>query len=215
MWDSRRKVGVLSGFGSARFADQKDAGGRGARGAMPFLAMDLLQPKDEDECQVLRLYRHDAESFAWCLFYLCFTIIEENGKNYSKDPNPLGSWLTGRQDCHLARRVIWGMRDLSEYSDPSLAFPNTKDLVCHLDGYWDDLNTWKMFDRYRQLRKEWGMKTDPISDPLPYEELDEESVFMKLVEIHRVVLDSNEALGGVRERFTWMCREYQEVDWTN
>ena len=88
MWDDRREVGVLNGFGFARLGDEEETGGMNSRGARPFVALELSRPKGKHE-KTPRLYRHDAESFAWSLFYLCGGRQGEDGQIYPtvrKDP---------------------------------------------------------------------------------------------------------------------------------
>ena len=93
MWDDRRQVGVLSGFGFARLGNEEDTDGRRSRGAGAFLALDLMRMLRRGDKETPHLYRHGAESFAWSLIYLCFTTVKDNiGENSTKSPNP---WKVG------------------------------------------------------------------------------------------------------------------------
>ena len=93
MWDDVRKVGVLSDFDLAKFEDQTGASGRDNTGTLPFMVLDLVSEKGF-RGEIVRRYRHEAESFAWCLICLCLaTAKSENGKNYTLKPHPLREWF--------------------------------------------------------------------------------------------------------------------------
>ena len=85
MWDDRQKVDVLSDFDFPKFADQVDIGGESIMRTFPFLVLDLLSEKGlrgEIPC----LYRHDAESFAWVLIYLCFAMVQGEWQGHKSPP---------------------------------------------------------------------------------------------------------------------------------
>ena len=102
MWDDRRKVGILNDFDLAKLADQAGATGQDNTGTLPFMALDLLSEKGL-RGEIPRRYRHEAESFAWCLICLCLTMVEgADGKNYTRDPHLLLRWFQD-WDTVLAR----------------------------------------------------------------------------------------------------------------
>ena len=208
MWDDRRKVGVLNGLGYATFGDREDAGGRNDPKTMPFLALDLLE--EGMSRKIPRLYRHHAESFGWCLFYLCFTTVKDkDGQNCTKNPNPLQRWFTTSDDCWTAKTyLLIRRRDFPDYIDPRMAYPNTEDLTRRLAAFWN---------RVRQTQKEptgYGVKVIPSDESPPYEEPDDERFFTQVVAAHEDALGS-ETLREVCEDFAGMRLSYQKVDWSN
>ena len=103
MWNNRQKVGALSDFDFAKFADQVDIGGESIMGTFPFLVLDLLSEKGL-RGEIPRLYRHDAESFAWVLIYLCFAMVQnEDGGNHTKDSNLLRDWFHDPESTRAAK----------------------------------------------------------------------------------------------------------------
>ena len=70
MYDPVTRRGILNDFDLARLQRQDGKpSGKDNTGTMPFMALDLLNP-EAFQGMVPRLYRHDAESFAWCLVYI-------------------------------------------------------------------------------------------------------------------------------------------------
>jgi Fungal protein kinase len=62
--------GVLNDFDLAHVRGMTRPSGTERTGTMPFMALDLLT-KDAWAGKVERLYRHDCESFAWVLLWIC------------------------------------------------------------------------------------------------------------------------------------------------
>jgi len=144
IWDGRRKVDVLNNFDLARFADPAGAGRQDGMGRLPFMALDLMS-EDGLLGELPRRYRHEAESFAWCLIYLCLSMVEDtDGKIYTRDPHPLSMWFRGWETSYNAKFALqW-----REHDNPGvpLVHPNTKPLAQALHSYW--------MDRYR--KQLWG-----------------------------------------------------------
>jgi len=69
LWDSKTKMVKLNDFDLARLRNNNVILGHTRTGTMPFMAFDLLCPEGLEGC-IPRLYRHDAESFLWVLFWV-------------------------------------------------------------------------------------------------------------------------------------------------
>jgi Fungal protein kinase len=63
-------AGVLNDFDLAHVRGMPRPSGMERTGTMPFMALDLLT-EDGWAGKVERLYRHDCESFAWVLLWIC------------------------------------------------------------------------------------------------------------------------------------------------
>ena len=75
-------------------------------GILPFLPMDLLSEKVL-EGMVRRLYRHDAESFAWCLIYICICVGKDsNGRIGTLTPHPLSDWSATLDSCFFSKHML-------------------------------------------------------------------------------------------------------------
>jgi Fungal protein kinase len=81
--------GILNDYDLAHLNGRPRPSGTERTGTMPFMALDLLT----DEAwkgMITRLYRHDCESFAWVLLWICCRY--DGGKEI---PNPpLGEFIT-------------------------------------------------------------------------------------------------------------------------
>lgn len=100
MWDAERKVGALNDFDLTKLADQEGASGEDNTGTLPFMALDLLS-EEGLRGDILRLYRHEAESFAWSLIRFCLSAVEnEKGENCTRVPHPLQGWFEGWTASH-------------------------------------------------------------------------------------------------------------------
>ena len=75
--------GILNDFDLAHLRGRPRPSGTERTGTMPFMALDLLT-KDAWDGKVKRLYRHDCESFAWVLLWICCRY--ENGKEIHNPP---------------------------------------------------------------------------------------------------------------------------------
>src|SRR5277367_4773944 len=63
-------TGVLNDFDLAHVRGNDRPSGTEQTGTMPFMALDLLT-EGARAGKVERLYRHDCESFAWVLLWIC------------------------------------------------------------------------------------------------------------------------------------------------
>jgi len=214
-WDDRRKTGVLNDFDLARFADQAGASGQDGMGTLPFMALDLLSK--EGICgKIPRRYRHEAESFAWCLIYLCLSMAEDtDGKIYTRDPHPLPelfrSWKTSR-DFKFA--LFW-----CEYDNPDvpLVHPNTEPLARALHEYWSDRYTKqlrggrmvRMSEGSSRFRQTTGLETPLLIKTPPYKEPEDEYQFRELV-----ATQARELPSATKEVVLGMVRAYLNLDWS-
>jgi len=106
MCDPKTKRGVLNDLDLAREGGpNKKPSAKDNTGTMPFLALDLLD-KAAFNGQVQRRYRHDAESFAWCLIYICVCNMGEGPKRgiCTVNPHPLSSWFGNVDTSYRAKR---------------------------------------------------------------------------------------------------------------
>jgi Fungal protein kinase len=81
--------GILNDFDLAHVKWGRRPSGTERTGTMPFMALDLLT-KDAWDGKVKRLYRHDCESFAWVLLWICCRF--EDGKEIHEAP--LSNFIT-------------------------------------------------------------------------------------------------------------------------
>ena len=235
MWDDRRKVGVLNDFDLARFADQKGASGQDNTGTMPYMALDLLSVKGL-RGEIPRLYRHEAESFAWSLICLHFATVEdEGGKNRTRNPHPLDRWFG---DWRISRdaKLKWPdpdegkEKDVKKDKDPPLAYPETRDLASALHVYW--LNRYKKqfpnpseradrpqlpADEPEEAEEEVlarKFNVDPMvfrDSRVPlYEELTDEAVFLEVMVVNVKELRRLVITKGIAFE---MGGRYGEIDW--
>lgn len=69
MWDEKKKKGVLGDFDLANVRDNpRDRNGE-RTGTVPFMPLDLLC-QAYYEGKIVRIYRHDVESFIWVLVWV-------------------------------------------------------------------------------------------------------------------------------------------------
>ncbi|KAF8881760.1 hypothetical protein BD779DRAFT_995636 [Infundibulicybe gibba] len=71
MYDKVHDRGILNDFDLAQLRGRLPPSGTERTGTMPFMALDLLRGPATWHGHVEREYRHDAESFAWVLFWIC------------------------------------------------------------------------------------------------------------------------------------------------
>jgi hypothetical protein len=75
--------GVLNDYDLAHLHGRLRPSGFERTGTMPFMALDLLTD-EAMKGQIERLYRHDCESFAWVLLWICCRY--DDGKEISNAP---------------------------------------------------------------------------------------------------------------------------------
>ena len=133
MFDPVMERGVLNDFDLARWsAPNRKPSAEDNTGTLPFLALDLLN-NPALEGRVRRLYRHDAESFTWCLIYLYICMrTDDQGRIVTPRPHPLSSWFES-VSASLFSKVTLNEKKLL---DESPLHQNTRPLVCALYRYW-------------------------------------------------------------------------------
>jgi serine/threonine protein kinase len=115
-------TGVLNDFDLARDANvSKDDENMDRTGTRPYMALDLLQAIVEQK-SISRLYRHDAESFAWVLLWICANY--ENGKESASLLPLLLKWNHPIIDYALTSKFFFPEQMRSQYKTT----PSHKDL---------------------------------------------------------------------------------------
>jgi hypothetical protein len=105
--------GVLNDYDLSHLDGQPRPSGTERTGTMPFMALDLLTDKAWDG-KITRLYRHDCESFAWVLLWICCRF--EDGKEI---PNPpLGQFITEsyRRCSHEKNAILYELESVTATS---------------------------------------------------------------------------------------------------
>jgi len=216
MWDDRRKVGVLNDFDLAKFADQKGASGQDNTGTLPFMALDLLSVRGL-RGEIARLYRHEAESFAWCLICLYFaTVKDSEGNSRTRSPHPLLEWFQGWQRSRNAKiALLWDDENTAEVP---LAHQNTRMLARFLHEYWLDRFKRQFPDppRGRGPQRLAGLLgidhvVSTTGDPL-YEEPGDDRVFEEILVEHESALYGG-SLQDIGDGLFEMTSKYKEIDW--
>ena len=133
MYDPDSHRGVLNDFDLAR---SRAAGGKPSSkdntGTLPFLALDLLC-KGAFDGLVQRLYRHDAESFTWCLIYICICMKkDDNGQIRTITPHPLSSWSANVDSCSNSKKELSNQGSLPKFP----LHQKTKPLAACLYRLW-------------------------------------------------------------------------------
>ena len=133
MYDPATKRGVLNDFDLAREGGpNRKPTAKDNAGTMPFLALDLLNER-AFEGLVPRLYRHDAESFAWCLIYICICMgKDDEGRIRTINPHPLSSWFTRTTDSYASKNTLDSEGLLAELP----LHKGTMPLVVALYSHW-------------------------------------------------------------------------------
>ena len=179
-------MGILNDFDLAKLANQAGATGQDNTGTLPFMALDLLKG------EIARRYRHDAESFAWCLVCLYLSMVEgADGGNYTRNPHPLPKWF---QDCRssLESKLAFLWRDDSD-PDFSLVHPNTRSLALALHKFWLDryraqfpeqAEPAETMESDRGFLQRLGYEEGTTVEMPPYEEPEDEDLFRRLLITH-------------------------------
>jgi hypothetical protein len=99
--------GILNDYDLAHLYGSPRPSGTERTGTMPFMALDLLTDAAW-EGKVTRRYRHDCESFAWVLFWICCRY--DGGKEISTPP--LNELITGDYNqCFKEKHTIFSRID--------------------------------------------------------------------------------------------------------
>ena len=115
MCDPVTKRGVLNDFDLARLrVPNRVPSAADNTGTLPFLVLDLL---NEQACEGLvpRLYRHDAESFTWCLIYICICMGEIGDGQISTCRRRLSSWSISMATCYFSKLRLFEDGLLKEF----------------------------------------------------------------------------------------------------
>ena len=192
MYDPDTYRGVLNDFDLARSrAVDRKPSSKDNTGTLPFLALDLLCNEAFDGL-VRRLYRHDAESFTWCLIYICICMKKDyDGQIRTITPHPLSSWSENLDSCFRSKH------SLSEEGLPR-EFPlhqRIGPLVDELHDCWVERRTKqckaKRSARRRSRKLTQKLPPDSIKHEEtaqmtePYEELPDEEWFKRIFQFLR------------------------------
>ncbi|KAF9779213.1 hypothetical protein BJ322DRAFT_448632 [Thelephora terrestris] len=83
-------------------------------GSVPFMALDIFD-NFWYKRKAPHVYRYDAESFSWCLIFICICMgKDDQGRIHMIRPNPLSSWLRGVDSCHSSKETEWDIQTLLE-----------------------------------------------------------------------------------------------------
>ncbi|KAF8465154.1 hypothetical protein DFH94DRAFT_639862 [Russula ochroleuca] len=143
-------LGVLNDYDLAHLEGRSRPSGTKCTGTMPFMALDLLT-KEAWEGKIARLYRHDCESFAWVLLWICCRY--DDGEEIRNAP--LGELKTHDYwDCFVKKFSIF--RTIVEIT-PTASY----------ERFWPaarSLLIWPQLHRFdRDLRR--AMERDATSEP--------------------------------------------------
>jgi serine/threonine protein kinase len=181
MYDLDTKRGVLNDFDLARLsAPDRTRSSKDNTGTLPFLALDLLNERALSG-GVRRLYRHDAESFTWCLIYICICMSKDGkGKISTLSPHPLSSWFIGLDQCYSSKSRLANDGLLGRFP----LHHKIKPLVAQL------YNCWK--DRYSKQSKAGDLaelEWDTVAEGLPVLVLPPQSVESQRAEPYEELSD--------------------------
>jgi len=188
MCDPVTKRGVLNDFDLARLRvpDRKPSS-KDHTGTLPFLALDLLNERAFNG-QVPRLYRHDAESFNWCLVYVCICMKRDgNGQIGAAYPHPLSSWFTDAGNCYRSKLELRDDGLLEEFPIHQNIEPLVSGLYKHwTDRYHDQKSNLEGSSSgivFEGLSKFIRPKAVQTTEPDPYKELSDHEWFTQIVQL--------------------------------
>jgi hypothetical protein len=102
MYDKASGRGILNDYDLAHLNGRTRPSGAERTGTMPFMALELLSEKAWNG-HVERLYRHDCESFAWVLLWICCRY--DDGEEI--DNPPLSKFITDTyEQCYGMKSII-------------------------------------------------------------------------------------------------------------
>jgi hypothetical protein len=146
MYDKANSHGILNDYDLAHLNGRTRPTGAERTGTMPFMALDLLTEKAWNG-HVERLYRHDCESFAWVLFWICCRF--DDGKEINNPP--LSAFITDTyKQCRLVKFDV----DVKEI-EPTPSYISFWEVASEL-----------MTDRLRDARPENRDNSKPEKEPL-------------------------------------------------
>lgn len=146
-------------------------GAGGDTGNIPFAALDLLSKKS---FAGPRLYRHDAESFAWCLVYICICMEKDDeGRVRTIKPHPLSSWFRSLSGCFCSKSKIF---DFLELLDELCLHQTTVYLAFQVCHYWLTESAKRRQAATTALAKRWERPIERVkADGTEEESLKEKS----------------------------------------
>ncbi|KAF8315998.1 uncharacterized protein EI90DRAFT_3293795 [Cantharellus anzutake] len=154
--------GVLIDFDLGLLDKQKGPSGKDNTGTMPFMALDLLSV-EALKGSVPRLYRHDSESFAWCLIYICICMDRgDDGKILTISPHPLSSWFKDPGNCLASKTAI----ETATLLVRAPLHQRYTDFAAELHDYWV-----QRFNRQTRFNRQMAKKSvlfdhDPFKEDL-------------------------------------------------
>ena len=151
--------GILNDFDLAHLRGEPRPSGTERMGTMPFKAFDLLT-KGALDGKVKRQYRHDCESFAWVLLWICCRY--EDGKEIHEAP--LSDFVTDDFTMCYAKKFSFLNRKLAATTS--------------YKPYWRvviDLLYWSIKTQLRQMQGPTAPEEEPTID--------------EVIEIYRNILE--------------------------
>jgi hypothetical protein len=203
MCDLVTNRGVLNDFDLARFtAPDRTPSARDNTGTLPFLAMDLLN-EEALRGGVRRLYRHDAESFAWCLIYICICMDKDNqGLIGTLNPHPLSPWFMDMAHCLNSKNTLSDVGLLRGFPLHHKINPLANELYnCWAGRYSKQLETRRLAgigkgEALGVIPSEWIEAEETPQTTEPYEELPQEEWFKR---VFQLFLKASNAIPTSRE----------------
>jgi hypothetical protein len=141
--------GILNDFDLAYVRGGPRPSGTERTGTMPFMALDLLT-EDAWDGKVKRLYRHDCESFAWVLLWICCRF--EDGKEIHNAP--LSELITYDFNMCRAMKLDFLERQLVATTSYKPYWRAVKDLL-----------NWAVDHRLKTRRRQIDEPTAPEEEP--------------------------------------------------
>ena len=212
MCDPVTKRGVLNDYDLARSsAPNRKPSTTDNTGTLPFLALDLLNER-AFKGQVPRLYRHEAESFAWCLIYICICMgKDKKGRIDTLPGRPLSSWSANMDSCRRSKADLAKDGLLNKFPHHQAIGP----LVSKLYVYWRRRYHDEQEQDNVQILSKWtetgGTRKYPKlppglsvnrEDPVPvqttqsYKELPDRERFKQ---VFQVILDASDVIPDEKE----------------
>ena len=198
MYDPDSHRGVLNDFDLARSrAASGKPSSKDNTGTLPFLALDLLR-KEAFDGLVQRLYRHDAESFTWCLIHICICMKKDgNGRIRTITPHPLLSWSASLDSCFYSKTMGIYQGLLPEFP----LHQNSEPLAAYLYDLWVG-RYWKQSGAERSaclrqvrvneaLPPEIVQRKETVRRTEPYKELPNEEWFGEFLQL---IIDESNAI---------------------
>ncbi|KAG1804415.1 uncharacterized protein BJ212DRAFT_1486696 [Suillus subaureus] len=147
-------MGVLNDYDLSSLANDPGPRGNERTGTVPFMALDLLTEEGQ-RGEIKHLYRHDLESFVWCLAWI--SLRYENGALLPAESRPFDEWATlDAVTCGVKKYYFQGhlKAPKSSHIDPLL--------WCLIVECFDLLDT-DTFNRHKQLLRSIKRREKPTN----------------------------------------------------